>query len=118
MAKILVTIYFDTEEHLELGNRDYDRFIVEAEEHNFRERVFDVLEQKRYAWDDFEKIRQGYKAIMSTVTSDLSELEIFDNEYFTKTRESKQTGLELSQEPDPESSPEPSESEDEWAPEL
>lgn len=116
MAKILVTIYFDTEEHLEPENRDYDKFIVEAEEYNFRERLFDIFEQKKYTWDDFEKIRQGYKAIMGTVISNLSELEVFDNEYFTKTRESKQTGLESGQ--GPTLDPEPDESEDEWAPEL
>ncbi len=46
MKKILVTIYFDNEEDLELEDRDYDRFIIEAEEHNFRDRFHEVIERK------------------------------------------------------------------------
>ncbi len=77
MKKMLVTIYFDIDENKELQDRDYDRFIIEAEEHNFRDRFHEIIEIKKYAWDDFDKIRQGYKAIMQTETTDITDLEIF-----------------------------------------
>jgi len=77
MRKILVTIYFDIEEDLPDEERDYDRFILQVEENNFREKLFGILEEKRYSFDDFAKIKQGYKGIMSIHQLSLTELEIF-----------------------------------------
>lgn len=82
IRKVLVTIFFDNDDNLEMEDRNYDRFIIETEEHNFRDRFHEIIERKRYAWDDFEKTNQGYKAIMSTETSDLSDLEVFSNDNF------------------------------------
>ena len=77
MRKILVTIFFDIENNKAVEDRDYDRFIIQADEDNFRSKFHEVIENKKYAWDDFEKIRQGYKAIMETETTDITDLEIF-----------------------------------------
>lgn len=77
MKKILVTIFFDIDENKELEDRDYDRFIIESDEHNFRSRFHEVIENKKYCWDDFDKMKKGYKAIMETETINLSDLEIF-----------------------------------------
>lgn len=79
MQKILITVYFDGEDDLPDEMRDYDRFILEVEEHNFRERLFNVLEKKRYSLDDFIKMEHGYKGIMSIHLLNLSELEVFDD---------------------------------------
>lgn len=75
--KILVTIFFDNEDHKEIGERDHDRFILEADESNFRKKFHKVIENKKYAWDDFEKIKKGYKPIMGTETINLTDLEVF-----------------------------------------
>lgn len=39
MRKILVTIFFDIEHYKELEDRDYDRFIMEVDNKNFRKKV-------------------------------------------------------------------------------
>ncbi|MCK9471253.1 MAG: hypothetical protein M0Q88_05830 [Bacilli bacterium] len=36
-----------------------------------------ILDQKKYSWDDFGKIKKGYKAIMGAKQIDLSNLEVF-----------------------------------------
>ena len=43
---LLVAIYFDIDEDKELEDRDYNRFIIEAGEHNFRSRFYKIIEEK------------------------------------------------------------------------
>ena len=77
MRKILVTIFFDIEHDKELEDRDYDRFIMEVDNKNFRKKFHEIIDAKKYSWDDFEKFKKGYKPIMETETIDLTDLEIF-----------------------------------------
>lgn len=76
MRKILVTIFFDIEHDKELEDRDYDRFIMEVDNKNFRKKFHEIIDMKKYSWDDFEKFQKGYKPIMGTETIDLTDLEI------------------------------------------
>lgn len=77
MKKILITVLFDIEHDRQLEERDFDRFIVESSAESFREKLFDVFEEKKYAWDDFEKINKGYKAIMEIEQLDLTDLDVY-----------------------------------------
>lgn len=77
MRKILVTIFFDIEHDKELEDRDYDRFIIEVDNKNFRKKFYEIIDMKKYSWDDFEKFKKGYKPIMGTETIDLTDLEVF-----------------------------------------
>lgn len=77
MRRILVTIFFDIEHDKELEDRDYDRFIMEVDNKNFRKKFHEIIDMKKYSWDDFEKFKKGYKPIMGTETIDLTDLEVF-----------------------------------------
>lgn len=87
MAKILVTILFDIENNKQLKDREHDRFIIESEEHNFKDIFYRVIEDKRYCIDDFKKINQGYKAIMEIETEVISDIEVFTEDYLYKNIE-------------------------------
>ena len=43
----------------------------------FAEKLLDALDIKKYSWDDFEKIKKGYKAIMEFESIDLTDMEIY-----------------------------------------
>ena len=52
MRRMLITIYFDIEDDLADEKRDFDRFIIEVEPEDYRRRIFEVFDEKRYSWDD------------------------------------------------------------------
>ena len=76
MRRMLITIYFDIEDDLADEKRDFDRFIIEVEPENYRRRIFEVFDEKRYSWDDYKKFKRGFKAIMSINQLDLTDLEL------------------------------------------
>lgn len=80
MRRMLITIYFDIEDDKPDGERDFDRFILEFEPNNYREKIFKIFDLKKYSWDDFEKFNKGYKPIMIMDQLDLTELEVFNND--------------------------------------
>ena len=81
MRRMLITIYFDIEENDIDEERDYDRFILEVETKNYRRKIFEIFDEKKYSWDDYKKFQRGYKPIMSIDQLDLTDLEIIkDNE--------------------------------------
>ena len=80
MKKILVTVYFDNKDNLKLEDRYHDRFIIETAKGNFRTKLFEICEIKKYAYPDFRKIRQGYEAVENIETYNLTDLEIFTDE--------------------------------------
>lgn len=65
MRRLLITIYFDIEDDRPDEDRDYDRFILEVDSRNFRRRLFEIFDEKKYSWDDYQKFKRGYKPIMS-----------------------------------------------------
>lgn len=75
--QLLVTIYFDIDEHKELEDRDFDRFILEYEEGKYKETILRYFEEMKYSWADSEKYKRGYKMIMSIETSNLSNLKVY-----------------------------------------
>ena len=77
MRRILVTIYFDIEDDKLDQERDFDRFILETDSANFRRRLFEIFDEKKYSWDDYQKFKRGYKPIMSIEQLDLTDLETF-----------------------------------------
>ena len=77
MRRILVTIYFDIEDDKPDQERDFDRFILETDSANFRRRLFEIFDEKKYSWDDYQKFKRGYKPIMSIEQLDLTDLETF-----------------------------------------
>lgn len=76
MRRMLITIYFDIEDDMPDEKRDFDRFILEVESEDYRRRIFEIFDEKRYSWDDYKKFKRGYKAIMSIVQLDLTDLEV------------------------------------------
>ena len=76
MRRMLITIYFDIEDDLADEKRDFDRFIIEVEPEDYRKRIFEVFDEKRYSWDDYKKFKRGFKAIMSINQLDLTDLEL------------------------------------------
>lgn len=76
MRRMLITIYFDIEDDLADEKRDFDRFIIEVEPEDYRRRIFEVFDEKRYSWDDYKKFKRGFKAIMSINQLDLTDLEL------------------------------------------
>ena len=83
MRRILVTIYFDIEDDKPDQERDFDRFILETDSANFRRRLFEIFDEKKYSWDDYQKFKRGYKPIMSIEQLDLTDLDVFTNNEFT-----------------------------------
>ena len=73
---MLFRSYFDIEDDLADEKRDFDRFIIEVEPENYRRRIFEVFDEKRYSWDDYKKFKRGFKAIMSINQLDLTDLEL------------------------------------------
>ena len=51
-----------------------NRFILFCHGNEFWDRLFNIFDEKRYSWDDFKKIKRGYKPIMELETLDLSEI--------------------------------------------
>ncbi len=82
MRRLLITIYFDIEDDKPDEERDFDRFILEVESINYRKRLFEIFDEKKYSWDDYQKFKRGYKAIMSIDQLDLTDLEIFTTNEF------------------------------------
>lgn len=76
MRRMLITIYFDIEDDLADEKRDFDRFIIEVEPEDYRRRISEVFDEKRYSWDDYKKFKRGFKAIMSINQLDLTDLEL------------------------------------------
>ena len=76
MRRMLITIYFDIEDDLADEKRDFDRFIIEVEPEDYRRRIFEVFDEKRYSWDDYKKFKRGFKAIMSINQLELTDLEL------------------------------------------
>lgn len=82
MRRLLITIYFDIEDDKPDEERDFDRFILEVESINYRKRLFEIFDEKKYSWDDYQKFKRGYKPIMSIDQLDLTNLEIFATNEF------------------------------------
>lgn len=76
MKKLLITIYFDCDDNKAKVNRDFDRFILEVDINKYKEKIFEIFEEKGYTWADFEKINKGYRPIMSIDVMDLTDLEV------------------------------------------
>lgn len=76
MRRMLITIYFDIEDDIPDEKRDFDRFILEVESEDYRRRIFEIFDEKRYSWDDYKKFKRGYKPIMSIDQLDLTDLEL------------------------------------------
>lgn len=83
MRRLLITIYFDIEDDRPDEDRDYDRFILEVDSRNFRRRLFEIFDEKKYSWDDYQKFKRGYKPIMSIDQLDLTDLEVFTANEFS-----------------------------------
>lgn len=83
MRRLLITIYFDIEDDRPDEERDYDRFILEVDSSNFRRRLFEIFDEKKYSWDDYQKFKRGYKPIMSIDQLDLTDLEVFTANEFS-----------------------------------
>lgn len=77
MKKILVIIYFDIDHDKLTEDRDFDMIILEVMPNEFKEKLLEVIENKRYSWDDYEKMKMGYKVIMGFDTIDLTDIEIY-----------------------------------------
>ncbi len=86
MRRMLITIYFDVEEDDIDEERDYDRFILEVESTNYRRKIFEIFDEKKYSWDDYKKFQIGYKPIMSIDQLDLTDLEIIKDNELVKER--------------------------------
>lgn len=73
--QILITLFFDTKDELQLDDRDFDRFILNIDSHeDFKNKFFKVIEDKKYSLDEYKK---GFKPIMQTEQINLFELEAF-----------------------------------------
>ncbi|HSH34951.1 hypothetical protein [Schnuerera sp.] len=83
MRRLLITIYFDIEDDRPDEDRDYDRFILEVDSRNFRRRLFEIFDEKKYSWDDYQKFKRGYKPIMSIDQLDLTDLDVFTANEFS-----------------------------------
>ncbi len=83
MRRLLITIYFDIEDDRPDEERDYDRFILEVDSRNFRRRLFEIFDEKKYSWDDYQKFKRGYKPIMSIDQLDLIDLDVFTANEFS-----------------------------------
>ncbi|MGB4351732.1 MAG: hypothetical protein WBJ01_04950 [Tissierellaceae bacterium] len=83
MRRLLITIYFDIEDDRPDEERDYDRFILEVDSRNFRRRLFEIFDEKKYSWDDYQKFKRGYKPIMSIDQLDLTDLDVFTANEFS-----------------------------------
>lgn len=76
MRKLLITIYFDVDDKDD-EERDFDRFILESDIISFKRKLFEIFDRKKYSWDDYQKIKRGYKPIMSMEQLNLTDLEVF-----------------------------------------
>lgn len=77
MRRILITVYFDIDHDKPTEDRDYDRFILEVIPGKLMEKLLEVVEAKNYSWDDFDKMRNGYKGIMGFDTINLTDIEVY-----------------------------------------
>lgn len=59
MRRMLITIYFDIEDDIPDEKRNFDRFILEVESEDYRRRIFEIFDKKRYSWDDYKKFKRG-----------------------------------------------------------
>lgn len=83
MRKLLVTIYFDVDDEKIDEKRDFDRFILESDNIGFKRKLFEIFDRKKYSWDDYQKIKRGYKPIMSIEQLDLTDLQVFSTKELT-----------------------------------
>ena len=77
MKIILVTVFFDIEDEKHDKDRDMDRFILFCSGDDFWGNLFNIFDEKRYSWDDFEKFKRGYKPIMELETLDLTNIKVY-----------------------------------------
>lgn len=77
MKIILVTVFFDIEDEKYDKDRDMDRFILFCAGDDFWDNLFNIFDEKRYSWDDLEKIKRGYKPIMELETLDLTNIKVY-----------------------------------------
>lgn len=71
MSKILIVLYFDCEEKKEDEERDIYRFILNCEEDNFKEKLYQVFKKNNLLWGNYES---GYKTIFSMNQTDITNL--------------------------------------------